>query len=127
MVVIYASKTEDLPVVSRLGDVLRIHRANMKYIKGVKQFHVNVHDYSAWCLFSTIAENSAITHEGIKEKSEEEKLELDLRNKFKPYKFSGKHYSFDPQERPRLEELRKWTRQYFKEETVIKPEMYMSL
>lgn len=50
--IIYAKRFEDLPIVKNLGDVIRIHRANMKQYQDQKQFHVNVYYNSSWCLFS---------------------------------------------------------------------------
>jgi Telomeric single stranded DNA binding POT1/CDC13 len=52
-VIIYGKRSEDLPVITRIGDIIRIHRANMKIYKGQKQFNVNVFYNSSWCLFST--------------------------------------------------------------------------
>jgi hypothetical protein len=54
MVVIYAKRFEDLPLIRRVGDVIRIHRANIRSYKDLKQFNVNVFYNSSWCLFSTI-------------------------------------------------------------------------
>ena len=50
-VIIYAKRFEDLPIVQNIGDVIRIHRANMKQYQDQKQFHVNVYYNSSWCLF----------------------------------------------------------------------------
>ena len=50
-VIIYAKRQEDLPVVSNVGDIIRIHRASMKQFNDQKQFHVNVYYNSSWCLF----------------------------------------------------------------------------
>lgn len=35
-IVLYAKRLEDLPVISRVGDIIRIHWANMKIYRGVK-------------------------------------------------------------------------------------------
>ncbi len=50
-VIIYAKRQEDLPVISNVGDIIRIHRASMKQYHEQKQFHVNVYYNSSWCLF----------------------------------------------------------------------------
>jgi hypothetical protein len=42
---------EDLPVVRKIGDVIRCHRALVKDYKGIKQFNVNITFNSSWCLF----------------------------------------------------------------------------
>lgn len=35
-VVIYANRFEDLPIIHRLGDVIRIHRANLRMYKNTR-------------------------------------------------------------------------------------------
>ena len=35
-VVIYAKRFEDLPIVHRLGDVIRVHRAHLRMYKNVR-------------------------------------------------------------------------------------------
>lgn len=55
--VIYAKRIEDLPIVRRIGDVVRIHRSNVKLFKDIKQFHVNVLYNSSWCLFNSDQNN----------------------------------------------------------------------
>jgi len=52
-VVIYAKRFEDLPIVHRLGDIIRVHRANLRMYKGTRQFNVNVYYKSSWALYST--------------------------------------------------------------------------
>lgn len=49
---IYAKRVEDLPIVRKLGDIIRVHRANAKEYQETKQYHVNVFFNSSWCLFS---------------------------------------------------------------------------
>jgi hypothetical protein len=51
-VIIFAKRSEDLPIVRRIGDLVRIHRANAKMYKDIKQFNVNVFYNSSWCLFT---------------------------------------------------------------------------
>ncbi len=55
-VIIYAKRQEDLPVISNVGDVIRIHRATLKQFNDQKQFHVNVYYNSSWCLFRMMLE-----------------------------------------------------------------------
>jgi len=52
-VVIYAKRFEDLPIVHRLGDVIRIHRATLRMYKNQRQFNVNVYYKSSWALYSS--------------------------------------------------------------------------
>ena len=60
-VVIYANKFEDLPIISRVGDIIRIHRANLRIHDGKRQFNANIGYllHAAWALFS--AEDSSNT------------------------------------------------------------------
>lgn len=51
--VIYATKLEDLPFVLRLGDIIRVHRADMKFYNGKRQFNVNMLYKGSWALYST--------------------------------------------------------------------------
>jgi hypothetical protein len=45
--------------VKRIGDIVRIHRANVKIYKEVKQFNVNVFYNSSWCLFNSDPNNTS--------------------------------------------------------------------
>ena len=53
VIIIYASRFEDCPIVRQIGDIIRVHRANVKNYKGRKQFHVNVQFNASWSLFET--------------------------------------------------------------------------
>lgn len=52
-VVIYARRFEDLPIVHRLGDIIRVHRANLRMYKNNRQFNVNAWLNASWALYST--------------------------------------------------------------------------
>lgn len=52
-VVIYAKRFEDLPIIHRVGDVIRVHRATLRMYNNMRQFNVNVYYKSSWALFST--------------------------------------------------------------------------
>jgi hypothetical protein len=41
-VVIYANRFEDLPIVHRVGDIIRVHRAALRLYDEKRQFNVNV-------------------------------------------------------------------------------------
>ncbi len=59
---------------------------------------------------------------------EDRKAEREERRKYRPYKFSGKNYTFDVNhERVLLDDLRGWTHNYFANEYVITKEMYKLL
>ena len=50
--VMFAKKFEDLPIIQRVGDIIRIHRAYVGQYKGAKQFTCNIFFNSSWALFS---------------------------------------------------------------------------
>ena len=59
---------------------------------------------------------------------ENKQTEKEERRKYKPYKFSGKSYTFDiNHEKLILDELREWTLDYFQNEYVITKDMYKLL
>ncbi len=51
--VLYAKRFEDLPIIHRVGDIIRVHRATLRLYNGVRQFNANVFYNSSWALFST--------------------------------------------------------------------------
>ena len=51
MITFFAKRLEDLPVVRKIGDIIRVHRSIVKDYKGTKQFSVNITYNSSWCLF----------------------------------------------------------------------------
>ena len=56
------------------------------------------------------------------------KAERQEKRKYRPYKFSGKNYSFDVNsERSYLDDLRDWACNYFLKEYVITRDMYKLL
>jgi hypothetical protein len=50
--VLFAKRFEDLPISQRIGDIIRVHRANCGVFKNVKQFSANIFFNSSWALFS---------------------------------------------------------------------------
>jgi len=87
---------ENMPVVRRIGDIIRIQKASFKIIDGIKQFIVD--DRSHWCLFNTDYRNEddrqmqtktvdIDTVGGDEEKEEKKKL---LKRSCMPYGYSGK-------------------------------------
>ena len=51
----YALKPEDLPVARKVGDLIRVHKAQIREHKdikgGRKQFVAHVEQNASWCLF----------------------------------------------------------------------------
>lgn len=101
--VLYAKRFEDLPIITRLGDVIRVHRATLRLYNGQRQFNANIFYNSSWALFSAdSADNKPIAH-------------------------SGKHSSFEASENAILANTRKWANQYFGQYNVISGDMFTPL
>jgi hypothetical protein len=90
-VVIYAKRFEDLPIIHRLGDIIRIHRANLRIYNSVRQFNVNVYFKSSWALYSSDKSTPLGGHSGDG-----------------PYAFSGNKSSQEKQDAAILSTLKKW-------------------
>ena len=101
--VLYAKRFEDLPIVTRLGDVIRVHRATLRLYNGTRQFNANIFYNSSWALFSGESNENVATN------------------------FSGKHYSFEKSEAANLANTRKWASQYFSQYNVLSDNMYVNL
>jgi hypothetical protein len=89
--------------VTRLGDIIRVHRTTLRLYNGSRQFNANIFYNSSWALFSA---------EG---------------NENKPVVHSGKHYSFEKSEGATLANTRKWASQYFSQYNVISNDMFTPL
>jgi hypothetical protein len=88
-VVIYGKRFEDLPIASRVGDIIRLHRATLRMYQGKRQFNVSTQWQGSWALFA--AEDSA----------------------FAPTSYCGKRATFEKHEVALLNSLRKWIASYF--------------
>jgi hypothetical protein len=51
-VTFFAHNQDQLPQFKRVGDIIRIHRANIGIYKQYKTFSVNLAFGSSWCIFS---------------------------------------------------------------------------
>jgi hypothetical protein len=67
---------EDLPVVRKIGDIIRVHRAIVKEYKGLKQFNVNITYNSSWCLFHS--SDILLKDSKVSDESSEEEMETEL-------------------------------------------------
>jgi len=101
--ILYAKRFEDLPIVTRVGDVIRVHRATLRLHNHQRQFNASVFYNSSWALFSAEA------------------------NENSPIAYSGKNYSFEKHEAALLSNLRKWSTQYFSSYNVITGDMFVPL
>ena len=55
-IVVAAERIEDMPIIRKIGDIIRIQNASMKVRDGQKQFVVD--ERSNWCLFSPTSSSS---------------------------------------------------------------------
>jgi len=91
-VVIYAKRFEDLPIVHRIGDVIRINRANYRMYNNTKQFNANVYYKSSWALYSA-----------------DKATPLGTSNPAGAYSFSGAKSSFTKRDADIVGTLKKWS------------------
>jgi Telomeric single stranded DNA binding POT1/CDC13 len=114
--VLYAKRFEDLPIVQRVGDIIRVHRATLRLYNGQRQFNANVFYSSSWALFST------------DRKSVDQEIKgQDATSELLPYNYSGKHATIEKSEAAVLQNTRKWANQYFTNYSVISSDMYTAL
>jgi len=99
-VVIYANRFEDLPIVHRLGDLIRLHRATLRLYDNHRQFNLSTHWNGSWAMFST--DKSHPIPDMTRGLSD-----------FTPIAFSGKKASFEAHERSLVSTLRRWACSYF--------------
>lgn len=114
----------------KIGDIIRVHRSTVKDFKGVLQFSVNIPFNASWCLFqSSDVLLRGRDHGPMTDSESENEMETEMQDgttkrdkksdkyendKYTPYKFSGKSYSFDmAQERIIIDGLRQFQDQYF--------------
>ncbi len=63
--IMFAKKFEDLPVVQRVGDIIRVHRSYCGVYKDAKQFTCNIFFNSSWALFSQLTSKDRLKVEGV--------------------------------------------------------------
>lgn len=102
-VVIYAKRFEDLPICNKVGDIIRLHRANLRMYKNQRQFNVSIHNYASWAVFNTEDNN------------------------FAPVFYSGKRATFEKHETTLLTTLRKWVASYFSSHDGVTSDLYSHL
>ena len=110
-VVIYAKRFEDLPIVLRLGDVIRLHRATLRMYNDTRQFNVSVQWTGSWALYSTDKTTCLGATSG------------DLA----PFSWSGKKASSDKSEAAVITNLKKWASSYFSSNDGVTKDMYKPL
>jgi hypothetical protein len=102
-IVLYASRFEDLPIVTRIGDIIRVHRAALRIYSGHKQFNVNCQFHGSWALFQTD------------------------KNVNEPASYNGRNASFEKSEVAILSALRQWANKFFAANDGVTKDMYVSL
>jgi hypothetical protein len=100
---LYASRFEDLPIVTRVGDIIRVHRAALRIYDSHKQFNVNCQFNGSWALFQTDKNNN------------------------EPASYNGRNASFEKSEVAILSALRSWANKYFAANDGVTKDMYVSL
>jgi Telomeric single stranded DNA binding POT1/CDC13 len=134
--VFFANKFEDLPIVQRVGDIIRVHRATVKEYNCVKHFIVPVNFNAAWVLFSPLSPSQLLTksnsgqkknlsgHLGFISDSEVD-AETDIEDQYKisefrPMAHFGKNYStIEKEEQKLIRELRIWLNNILKSHIML--------
>lgn len=116
-VVFFAKSFEDLPIIQRVGDIVRVHRAQFQHFNDVKQLNVNMYYRSSWCLF--------IGNDGEAPLEPKVENEDGTENYFSytPYNFSGKSFTQEAHESKILKDLKKWSKEYFTKNNVVGTEI----
>jgi len=110
-VVMYADRFEDLPIVLRLGDIIRLHRATLRMYNNRRQFNVSMHWNGSWALFST--DKTPVTGVAQGENA--------------LVSFSGHRPTIEKQDTVLLTNLKKWATSQFQTNDVLTKEMYIPL
>jgi len=114
-VVIYAKRFEDLPIVHRVGDIIRLHRATLRIYDDRRQFNVNTQMWGSWALFSTDKATPLADCSGQRCGDNE------------PFAHNGKSCTFEKHEVGILGALRKWASSYFAGHDGVTKDMYKAL
>ena len=101
-VVIYAQRFEDLPIVHRVGDIIRIHRAMLRLYNGKRQFNLNMYMNGSWVLYSSdkVSPLGQVVGDA-------------------PYAYSGKKSTQEPQDQAIVKTLKKWVGTFFSANAVV--------
>lgn len=105
--VLFANRFEDLPISQRVGDIIRIHRAQVSNYNNKKQFTANIFFNSSWALFSPLASEG--------------------KNQFSPIMFSGNKLRFESKETKIIKQLRTWISTSFKNNRMLSNEFITEL
>jgi len=119
-VVFYAKSFEDLPIIQRVGDVIRVHRAQFQHYNDRKQLNVNLFYKGSWCLFIGNEKDEPLEPKVVNEDKD--------KNFFShtPYNFSGKSFTWGAEDENILKNLRKWTGELFSKNDVLDSKLSQS-
>ena len=112
-VVFYAKNFEDLPIIQRVGDVIRVHRAQFQHYNDRKQLNVNLFYKGSWCLFSGNEKDEPLEPKVVNEEKDPKFFS------HTPYNFSGKSFTWGAEDENLLRNLRKWTGDLFSKNDVL--------
>ena len=110
-VVMYAKRFEDLPIVLRMGDIIRLHRATLRMYSNRRQFNVSMHWNGSWALFST----------------DKAPVVGSVSGDLSPVNHSGNRPTIEKQDSTLITTLRKWAQSYFSSNDVLTKDMYVAL
>lgn len=111
--VFFAKSFEDLPIIQRVGDIVRVHRAQLRHHNDERQLVANMYYRSSWCLF--IGNDS----EAPLEPKVENEDGTNNYFSYTPYNFSGKSFTQEAHEAKILKDLKKWSKEYFAKNDVV--------
>jgi hypothetical protein len=112
-VVFYAKNFEELPIIQRVGDVLRVHRAEFQHFHDRKQLNVNLFFKGSWCLFVGNEKDEPLEPKVVNEEKDPKFFN------HTPYNFSGKSFTWGAEDENLLKNLRKWTQETFSKNFII--------
>lgn len=123
----FAKRFEDLPIIQRVGDIIRVHRAHVQTYKGVKQFTCNIFFNSSWALFSPLTakdrlkkdDDQLANAQAVNEaKANLVKGTTDPRE-FQPFAYLGKNFSYEVSEKKTISSIRDWIAKSFAKHPVL--------
>ena len=145
-VTFFAHNYDQLPTFMRVGDIIRIHRANIGSYKNYKTFSVNLAFGSSWVIFSGFVdspppmclnyqEHGVSTGQNNQIKSfyqngvatEEDHKDSGALYRVKPFKASSKEYSLSSNDFEIVNSYRKWLAEYFENEFSYEATLFMNL
>ena len=114
-VTFFAKDKDQLPHFKRVGDIIRIHRANIGSYKNYKTFSVNLAFGSSWVIFSGFPSTKKTVEDGIPNYAIE------------PSSASSCNYSLAPIDVEMVKKYREWLADYFMNEFNYESTLYMNL